>query len=167
MTASETTAELFELALKGEGSTMDFYIGLADKFSHEENISRFWQNMADDEKEQIRILEDLRDSLTQAQLAAPAEPDILMMAVENARVQISDVLNMVRNLNDAYILAQLWENSEVCRVLEYLVEKYVPSGADDRFVRLHIATHKKKLVALSYAFGEEDERKNILASDLK
>jgi hypothetical protein len=162
---SQTVSILFDLAVVAETSSRDFYGGLAKKFSHESNISKFWANMATDEAEHIKMVEGLRKSLTSAELSAPAEQDILQVALENSKVRISDVLNMVKNLNDAFVLAQLWENSEIYRVFEFLTAKYMPGDSDGRFVRLHLATHRKKLELFSYAFGEVEARKSISAID--
>jgi rubrerythrin len=162
---SQTVALLFELAIIAETSSRDFYDGLAKKFWHERNISQFWKNMAADETEHVKMIEGLRKSLTSAQLSAPAEHDITQVALENSKVQVSDVLNMVKNLNDAYVLAQLWENSEIYRVFEFLTATYTPSDTDGRFVRLHLSTHKRKLELFSEAFGEVEARKSISAMD--
>jgi hypothetical protein len=164
MTA-ETVSLLIERAIFCETLSRDFYQGLAKKFYHETNISGFWKNMAEDEIEHIKILEDLRGLLTPLQLSVPVEHEIFQIALENSRVQINDLLNMVKNLNDAYILAQLWENSEIYRVFEFLTETLLPNEVDGRFIRLHIITHKKKLVTFTYAFGDADVRKNIRGID--
>ncbi len=161
----QTVALLFELAVIAETSSRDFYDGLAKKFWHETNISKFWENMAADEAEQVKMMEGLRKSLTSAQLSAPAEDDIVQVALENSKVQIREVLNMVKNLNDAFVLAQLWENSEIYKVFEFLTSQYMPSDADGRFVRLHLTTHKKKLELFSQAFGEAEARKSVSAMD--
>jgi hypothetical protein len=161
----ETTGLLFELAIAGEISSRDFYEGLARKFCREINISAFWQNMAADEMRHIEALEDLRKYLAPDKLSAPADNDILEIALENSRIKTSDVLNMVLNLNDAYMLALLWENSEINRVFEFLIDKYMPAGADGRFIHIHLLTHRKKLHTFSYAFGEDEIRKSICATD--
>jgi hypothetical protein len=121
--------------------------------------------LAADEKEHVKMLEDLRRSLTAAQLSAPAEHDIFQVALENSKIQIKDVLSMVKNLNDAYLLAQLWENSEIYRVFEFLTTKFIPNAADGRFVRLHAMTHKRKLETFLLAFGDVEARKSITATD--
>ncbi len=161
----ETTALLFELALISENCAQNFYEGLAKKFCRERNIADFWKNMAADEMQHREMLEVLQSSLTQLQLSAPAEQDVLQVALENSRVKIDDVLSMVKNLNDAYILAQLWENSEIYKVFEFLISKFMPGEADGRFVRLHLMTHKKKLETFLHAFGDEEERKSISVAD--
>ena len=164
MTA-ETILLLFEQAIICETLTKDFYQGLAKKFYHEKNISAFWKNMAEDEIEHIKILSELQGFLTPVQQSTPVEHEMFHIALENSKVQISDVLNMVKNLNDAYMLAQLWENSEIYRVFEFLTEKFIPRNADGRFIQLQILTHKKKLVTFSYAFGDAEVRKNIRTMD--
>jgi hypothetical protein len=163
--AAETISLLFEQAIICETLTRDFYQGLAKKFSHEKNISEFWTNMAEDEIEHIKILRDLQDFLTPLQQSTPVEHEMFQIALENSKIQVSDVLNMVKNLNDAYILAQLWESSEIYWVFEFLTEKFIPRTADGRFIRLHIITHKKKLVTFLYAFGDAEVRKNISTLD--
>ncbi len=163
--ASETLASLFELAIAAETSSRDFYNGLAKKFWHEINISKFWQNMAADETEHREMMRGLRKSLTPARLSAPAEHEIFQTAFENSMVQIGDVLDMVKNLNDAYVLAKLWETSEISRVFEYLTVQFMPGDADGRLVRLHLSTHKKKLELFSQAFGDVEMRKGIAAMD--
>jgi len=163
--AVETVSLLFEHAITCETLAKDFYQGLAKKFYRENNIARFWNNMAEDEIEHIRILEELRGYLTPVQQSALVDHDIFQIALENSKVQIIEVLNMVKDLNDAYILAQLWENSEIYRVFEFLAGKFIPRDADGRFIRIHIITHKKKLVTFSYSFGDAELRKNIRAAD--
>src|ERR1700687_1767380 len=102
---SNTTTLLFELAIMGKASSRDFCVGLASKFGLEKNIPAFWQNMAADETIHIETLEGLRDYLSPDKLSAPAEENIFEIALENSKIQTSDVLNMVKNLNDAYVLA--------------------------------------------------------------
>ncbi len=162
---SKTVALLFELAVIAETSSRDFYDGLAKKFWRESNIAKFWENMAADEAEHIEMIEGLRKSLTVAQLSSPAEQDILEVALENSKVQVVDVLNMVKNLNDAYVLARLWENSEIYKVFEFLTGKYMPGNADGRLVRLHLSTHRRKLELFSDAFGDVEARKRIRVMD--
>ncbi len=111
------------------------------------------------------MMEGLRKSLSAAQLSAPAEDNVMQVAIENSKVRISDVLNMVKDLNDAFVLAQLWENSEIYKVFEFLTATFMPNETDGRFVRLHLATHKKKLDLFSKAFGEVEARKAISAID--
>lgn len=162
---SETTTLLFELAISGEASSRDFYDGLAKKFRSEKNISAFWQNMAADETIHIETLEGLREYLTPDKLSAPADEAIFEIALENSKIHTSDVLNMVKNLNDAYVLAILWENSEINRVFEFLIDQYMPTGADGRFIHIQLMNHKKKLQTFEYAFGEAETRKVIGIAD--
>jgi hypothetical protein len=156
-----TASSLFELAMAGERAAEGFYDGIAVKFGHEAAVSSFWKTMASDEREHIRILENIRKTLTQAQLSAPADPFIFQTAAENARVQIKDVLGMVRNLNDACVLAHLWENSDVNRVFEFLVTQFIPFADDGRLIRLQVMNHRNRLVLFSQAFGEAEVRKKI------
>jgi len=160
----ETIASLLDLSIQGENCSRMFYEGLADRFIHEKNISDFWRNMAEDEADHIKMLDNLRKSLSNDQLNAGIDKDIFQAALENSKVNINDVLDMVKNLNDAYILATLWENSEIYRVFEYLVTNCIPlmrNGADGRFARLHMSTHRKKLEAFACAFGDASLRKGI------
>jgi hypothetical protein len=162
---SETTASLFDLAIIGETSSRDFYEGLSKKFSHDKNISAFWQNMSADEAVQIETLEGLRRYMSPDKLSSPADKDIFQIALENSKIQTGDVLNMVKNLNDAYVIAMLWENSEINRVFEFLITQYMPAGADGRFSQIQLMTHKKKLQTFEYAFGEAEMRKSISTED--
>jgi hypothetical protein len=162
---AETTAGLFELAIMGETATREFYEGLAKKFSHEANIAKFWNSMAADEIADIKMLQDLKKSLTPPQLSAAVDREIFEMAFENSKIRIVDVLAMVKNLNDAYVLAQLWENSEIYRVFEFITAKFIQGSADGRFVRIHLMSHRKKLETFLLAFGDPEERKNIRALD--
>lgn len=163
-----TVSSLIDLAIAGEKCSQIFYDGLARKFSHMKNISAFWLNLADDEREHIRMLENLKQSLGRGLLNSEADHVIFQIALENSKVNINDILNTVGNLNDAYMLAQLWENSEVCRVFEYLFSQFVPvitNGADSRFALLHLATHRKKMEAFSYSFGTDEVRNEIVACE--
>ncbi len=160
---SVTVSSLFELAIKGEQAAEGFYDGLAEKFAHEAAVSDFWKTMAADEREHRKILENIHNTLTHAQLASRADPDFVQTAMENSRVRITDVLGMVRNLNDAYILAHLWENSEVSRVFEFLVMKFIVFADDGRLIRLQVINHRNRLTMFSQAFGEAEARKNIAA----
>ncbi len=161
----ETTESLLEFAVAGEKTAAEFYEGLAGKFRHEAHIFKFWKTMAADERQHVKILENIRSSLTSAQRTEPADQSVVETAVENSRVQIKDVLSMVRNLNDAYVLAHLWENSEINRVFEFLVKKFLPFSDDGRIVRLQIINHTNRLAMFSQAFGEAEVRKEIRALD--
>jgi Rubrerythrin len=162
---SETTALLFDLAIAGEKASAEFYDGLAGKFRHNPEVCAFWKTMAADERQHVRILGNIHKSLTSAQLAVPADQPVIQSAIENSRVQIRDVLGMVRNLNDAYILAHLWENSEINGVFEFIVRKFIPFADDGRNVRLQIINHTNRLMMFSQAFGEAEVRKEIMAVD--
>jgi hypothetical protein len=159
------TESLFDLAELGEIASRDFYEGLAEKFRHMPTISEFWGTMAADERKHMKVLSDLRATLTPSQLSAQSEYDVLEAARENSRVRVTDVLAMVRDLNDAYVLAQLWENSEINRVFEFLVKKYLRGSDEGRLVRLDVIAHRNRLVLFKEAFGEVEKRKSIGVSD--
>ena len=165
VTPEETTSRLFELAISSETDARDFYEGLAAKFPHETSISKFWNSMAADETEDIRMLQDLQKSLTQSDLSGAVDHDIFEAASENSKIRITDILAMVKNLNDACVLAQLWENSEICRVFEFIISTFIQGAADARFVRIHLMSHRKKLETFLRAFGDVEERKKIRSQD--
>ncbi|RME34466.1 MAG: hypothetical protein D6793_08520 [Thermoflexia bacterium] len=72
-----TVGELFELTLRAEREALRFYEELERRFAHVPQVARFWQEMAEDERDHIRLVERARSGLTPEQLAEPADPVML------------------------------------------------------------------------------------------
>ena len=154
MAIGETTATLFELVISAETKARDFFVGLAEKFSHLPEVSSFWQGMAKDELEHARELENIRDSLTRNELLLPADPDILCKTKRISEFSVEDQLESVQNLEDAYKLAHDAEYSEVNAALIFLTKKFMSSEQRKEFVLSRLQSHLGKLMDFGYAFGK-------------
>ncbi len=121
MTDTATINDLFELAITSEKASEQFYRGLETRFTHIPAVAQFWEDYACDEATHVLMLVNVRNSLSQARLAAPANPHILAYARKAAQFSVVDALNGVNNLEDAYRLAQMLEGSEATAVFEFLV----------------------------------------------
>jgi hypothetical protein len=146
MANTETTAELFELAIAAEKAVEELYRGFGAKFAHHQDVATFWRKYADDEIEHIRWLEGVRDKSSREQLSAPADPSVLKDARKFLRFSPLHVLEGVTNLEDAYQLANESENSEINVVFEFIITNFSADESAGEFLRAQLKDHIGKLM---------------------
>jgi rubrerythrin len=159
-------SELFELAIALEYATEAFYRGLARMFNHEPEVALFWKQYADEEAGHARFLEDLRGKLSESKLRHLADT----WMVESARQQLKNspgqLLEGIRNLEEAYQTALEIENSETNTIFEFLITDFALTNRAGEFLREQLHSHVDKLnTSFPAEFQGRTKRLTVLASD--
>ena len=150
-----TLANLLRLAIKAEETAEVFYRRLAEKFFEFDEISTLWEKMAEDENAHVRYIENIRESLTPAQLDADTDFDLLRKANEVVKFSADELLNSVKTLNEAYNLAHDIEHSEVNYVFRFLINKFADSEQVKKFAIAQLKEHLDRLMNFGKKFGAE------------
>jgi len=146
MSNTETTAELFKLALAAEQAAEDLYLGLEAKFAHQPEVAGFWGDYAKEEVGHARWLESVRDKSSPEQLSSPADPSILNAARNLLRFSPQNALEGIKNLEDAYQLANELEHSEINVVFEFIITNFASDASAGSFLRAQLRDHIARLV---------------------
>ncbi len=126
-----TLADLFEMGICAERSAEALYTIFAQRFAQEPDLAKFWQHYAEEEAYHAKSLEDIRDRLPAEKLSAPADPATLVKAQAALKFLDSAHPLEIRDLEDAFQLANEAETSEVIAVFNFLAENF----AHDRQTR--------------------------------
>lgn len=166
-TKRTSIADLFSLQVCCEKIIRNYYREMKQKFSHLPEISAFWKSMVDDETQHIVELKNIRNSLPLRVLSSQAEPSITTKS-EYSWLQAATMLNSIKTLDDAYLLAHEIEHSEVNSVFIFLTAETVGSDERRRFIRRLIETHLERLMSFGGRFKDRKWRKSIsVKSDRK
>lgn len=157
-----TVGELLELTLRAEEEALRFYEELAQRFAHAPQVAAFWQVMAEDEKDHIRLVELARSCLAPEQLAEPADPVMFHKAQDALRFSARAALERIHNLNDAYEAASDLEYGEVNVVFQFIVLHYLDDKIREQLVEDYTERHLRRLRLLGNIGGLE-WREGILA----
>ncbi len=163
MAMVDTAETLLELAITAEQKNREFYQGLSKMFCHLSGVAHFWQGMAMDEVEHAQELENIRKSLTAEQLHAPANKTALSQARKALMFSVSDSLNSIITLEDAYQIAGHLERSEVNTVFSFITSEFVPGDRQKEFILWQLENHTQKMVKFPELFGDSESRKEILS----
>jgi rubrerythrin len=145
MLQANTTAELFEIAIRLERATESFYTGLAQMFAHEPEIAKFWKTYAEEEAGHARFLEDLRGKLTAEQLERPVDAALMEIAHRQAQNLPDQCLAEITNLDEAYQKTVEAENSETNTIFEFLAADFSLTNPSGKFLRHQLHSHVEKL----------------------
>jgi len=165
MEKNETMATLFTLAINAEKAAQSFYRGLTKKFSYLPEISNFWKKMEEDEKYHARELENIFNSLPPDKLLVPADQPVLWKAKEVSKFSVEDNLDSIKTLEDAYQIANEFENSEINTVFAFLTRKFISSAERKRFVLSELKYHLAKLMGFPQSFGDAEWRKSVVSEN--
>jgi len=161
MTETMTLSQLFDCGIAAENTARDFYLGLVQKFSSQPVVSAFWKTMSEDEEEHTRILEKTRNSLSGSKLDVFVDTSMAKKAQALCKLSISEMLDSIHNLNDAYLLAHDLEYSEVNTLFNFLKLKFIPRDEKDKLSPDLIDRHLRRLVDFQKTFGDAERRKGI------
>jgi len=159
-----TFAAVFELAIQAERSAAEFFLMLAEGFSHVPGLPAFWEGMARDEVHHEKALEEIRESLPNDQLLLPADYELLKMAWGLQRVLAREPA--IETLEDAYQTAHELENSEVNTLFQLLANRFISSEKRKQVYLSEIRDHVAKLLDFSATFGSSDRRRRVRFLDL-
>ena len=164
MTVSEdkkTIGEIFSIAIENECKVADFYTALKKLFVNILEISAFWAGMAEDEKLHMKTLQGIYNSLNQEQLISPSEEHLFKSVIAIRDFLSKNLINSVKNLDDAYEIAHQIESSEVNAILKFLLNHFISSKKQTKFTSDTITTHQKKIMDFGKNFGGKTWRKQI------
>jgi hypothetical protein len=136
-----TINELFDMAIAAERTAERLYLGLEKKFSHCEDVAAFWAKSASEEIQHATWLESLRARINEKRLADPADSEIVRQAERVAEFSVEDALADVRNLQDAYVLANDAESSETNTIFEFLIGNFADDERTQIFLRTQLKNH--------------------------
>lgn len=157
--------DLIEISFLAEREAMYFYQGLAGRFRQMPEISGFWLDMADEEDSHVDLVDSLRVTLTDDELARPVDAELMAKVEGFLKFNAKEALTGIHNLDDAYKFSVNLEFSELNKMLEVLVNN-TSTGQEEkeRIVRL-IYEHQAKLKKFSALFGDAVWRREIKAID--
>ncbi len=139
-------AKLFEMAIDAERAAEALYHGLAAKFAHQPEVADFWNSYAAEEDKHARWLARIRDDLSQEVLGASADATILETARTALQVSVERALNRIRNLDEAYNLANELENAETNAVFDFLITHFSEDDKTRKFLRSQLRDHVGRLM---------------------
>lgn len=163
MARSGSVAELLDMAIEIERSAAFFYDNLSRLFSHEQKASDFWKGMKADEIAHVRELESVKKGLSYEQLNSFADDEIVSKARVLYDSTKAEKPTEVHDLDEAYELAYKLEESEVNRIMLFLVSKFVTSEKRVKFVLEMINEHTSKLADFPRLFGDDEMMKTVKA----
>ena len=160
--SKDTIEAIFARAIGFEYKAADIFKEFSKLFSHIQEISSFWQELAEDEIQHAETLQNIRKSLTSEQLLSPCDKEI-SMKVDITQCMLTAVsIASIRNLDDAYELAHELEFSEVNTIFKLMTTEFIHSQERRQFIVSQISEHQQKLVDFTHNFGDRDWRKEVI-----
>ncbi len=160
---STTLGALFALAIRAEQHAQALYERLAECFAELPEVAEFWLDLARDEAQHAASVGRMRAALSEAQLGAPADPELIDKASAVEPWLRVSVTGTIRTLQDAYELAHDLEFSEVNHVFLCLAERSIPRIERRDLYFETVERHQKKLLDFSQRFGGTTWRQGIAA----
>lgn len=164
MSQQLTLAELITAAIEAENTLRKIYIGFTYKFALEQEVSDFWQAMADDEATHAQILTKLRDQVFKGSLDLPVEVCLVRRAAALKDIDVKGLVNSVHNLNDAYEIAFKLESSEVNVFFSLLTIRYMPVEESYDIITATIDRHLLRLAQFGRTFGNAEQCRQVAAT---
>ena len=159
--SKDTIEGIFERAIGFENKAASVYKEFSRLFSHNQEISSFWQELAKDEIQHAETLHNIRKSLTSEELLSPCDKEMSIKA-DITQTMLNEVsIASIMNLDDAYELAHELEFSEVNSIFLLLTSEFIHSQEQEQFIFSEITEHQQKLVDFTHNFGDRDWRKGI------
>lgn len=152
--ADESVARLFELAIQAENTARDLYLSLARKFAGYPEVVKFWRQVAADEVFHAQKLQEIRNAAPPEQLAAPADPNVLIQAHHVSQFSVEKALASIHDLEAAFNLANDLENSETNAIFEFLVTSFHHDPAAVAFVISQLRDHLNRFMEFPNQFGD-------------
>ncbi len=159
--SGQTMDTVFAGAIEIEYKVADIYGQFSRLFSHVQELSAFWQGLADDEVRHATALRATRESLAPDHLLMPCDKDLWDNVMRIQRMLNKDVVGAINTVDDAYELAHDLEFSEVNVIFKFLAAEFVPSDERKQFVSSEITRHQRKLLDFGLNFGGKAWRKGI------
>ncbi len=145
---NRTLNDLIDLLIRAETSAQTLYLRLMEAFAHEPDAAEVWWKLGADEAGHIRLIEQIRNSLSPEQLQSLADPLWLERARAAARFSPEQTLSRIRTLEDAYQEAHALESGELNAVFEFVMTEYFPKPLRAGFVHKLLREHVDRLYSL-------------------
>ncbi len=140
-----TIGHLIELAVQGERINQTIYLRFAQKFERYLEVAAFWNSYAGEENGHARWLTLLRERAGADRLNQPADGDIFQQAERALTRSVEDLLAGIKDLQDAYELANELEHSETNAVFEFLINYFAEDAQTQAFLRAQLNDHIGRL----------------------
>jgi hypothetical protein len=143
----ETVDTLFDYAIELEKAAEDLYRNMAQLFSTEPKVVRFWEQYANEERGHAAYLERVRKAMSPDELSKPAKKSILVQAHRSLQGTSQVDLRKVRNLEDAYQLALDVENSETNAIFDFMISNFSTGelAKSYKFLKMQLNLHVTKM----------------------
>ncbi len=164
MAEESTVGELFTMAIEAERLAEVFYRRLAELFAAQPDVAAFWLIYAQEEAGHAQWLTEMRDRQPVEQLFQSAEKGMLAMAGQALAVSLDELVARVKNLEDAYQLANELEGGETNAVCEFLIDHFADNEKTQAFLRVQLKHHiSRMLTDFPTQFRGIGVRRSILA----
>ena len=145
MPDQKTVEDLFLLAIKLEGICRNFYLGLEAKFDHYPELADYWHAFAEDEGRHAALLESLQCEMLPAELSQPVISELFVGLQQLLREPADAKLNSIENFDQAYIIANELEQSELNSTFLFVFENYSVRKDLEAFAKDMLKNHVNKL----------------------
>jgi rubrerythrin len=142
-----TVEKLLDVAIRLEAAAGRFYEGLAQRFSHCPEVAEFWRVMAAEEACHENRLAEWRASLSAARLSQPADGRMLQMGETLLGTSVEELLDGVRNLDDAYETAHDLESSETNAIFRFFITEFSQDQRVIAALRQDLDEHVERLTS--------------------
>lgn len=146
MSNQATISELFGLAISAEKAAEKLYRGLEAKFAHFPEVAGFWGEYAVEEAGHTLWLERLRGRLDPEELSESADSHALENARAALQFSVEDALEEIKDLQDAYQMANELESSETNAVFEFLITHFSYDEETQAFLKAQLREHVTELM---------------------
>ena len=164
MNTSPTAGDIFDLSIAIEKEMVAFYCRLRQLFGNLPVIRDFWEEMRDEEIEHILQLRQLKESLSDQQIADPVDPARFEKILRTLRELKKTADEPIDDLDQAYELAHEWENGEINRIFLFLAEKYIGDKARMKIAEEMIDNHLERLMEFIPRYQTAADREGVRAS---
>ena len=119
-----TVEKLFDVAIRLEAAAGRFYEGLAERFAHCPEVTRFWRVMAAEEACHENRLVEWRAALSAERLSQSADGRLFQMGENLLATSVDELLGGVHNLDEAYETAHDLESSETNTIFRFFITEF-------------------------------------------
>jgi rubrerythrin len=140
-----TVDELFDMSIKAERTAEELYRRLQAKFGPQPDAARFWRDYAAAEAGHALRLEQIRNALSPEQLAAPADAETAAAAQRLLMFPVEKALQGIKDLEDAYQLANELESGETNVVFDFLISHFASDAQAQSLIRSQLRDHVAKI----------------------
>lgn len=164
LSSKDTIGTIFERAIGFEYKAAGVYKGFSGLFLHFQEISSFWQDLAEDETRHAERLQNICKSLTSEQLLSPCDNEMSRKVDITQRMVAEVSIPSIKNLDDAYELAHELEFSEANTIFKLMINEFIHSQKSKQFIISQLSEHQQKLVEFTNNFGDRYWRKEIIVN---